>query len=341
MLLTKKQVRLTIIVLFAFIALYFLWLVRSGLYPFIIAILLAYLLNPAVCYLEKKGLSRALAILLLYIILFAVIILGGTRLLPILIRDLESFGKELPHILGKSEELFYLIQSHYQNSVLPYSIRMAIDNSIISLQQEGQLFASELANSILGLISYFIGFAITPILAFYFLHDWQAIKEGLLLLVPCRLRQEFTLALKDIDKVLNGVIRGQLTVAIIVGVLVSFGLYFFNVPFALLIGITAGLLDVIPYFGAFIGAAPAITLALLESPLLAGKVTLLFFVIHQLEGSVIGPKILGESVGLHPLTVIFCLFAGGELFGVVGMLLGVPVAAVGKVVLRHSIKYLL
>jgi len=338
---TKRHGRFTIIFLFAFITLYFLWLVRSGLYPFIIALLLAYLLNPAVCYLEKKGLGRAVAILLLYVILFTIIIIGGIRLVPIFVRDLESFAKELPHILGKGEELFYLIQSHYQNSVLPYSIRVAIDNTVVSLQQAGQSFASDLADGIMGLITHFIGFAITPILAFYFLHDWQAIKEGLLLLVPGRLRQEFTLTIKDIDKVFSGVIRGQITVAIIVGMLVSSGLYFFNVPFALLIGITAGLLDIIPYFGAFIGAAPAITLALLESPLLAVKVALLFFVIHQLEGSIIGPKILGENVGLHPLTVIFCLFAGGELFGIIGMLLGVPVAAVGKVVVKHSIRLLL
>ncbi|MBP2634159.1 MAG: yhhT 1 [Firmicutes bacterium] len=339
--LTKKHVRFIIICLFVFITVYFFWLVRSGLYPFIIAFLLAYLLNPAVCYLETKGLSRTLAILVLYIALFVIIVVGGTHLVPIFIRDLESFSKELPHILEKGEELFYLIQIRYQNSVLPYSIRIAIDNSILSLQQSVQAFVGELVNGIMGLITHFIGFAITPILSFYLLHDWQAIKEGLHSLIPCRLRQDFALALKDIDKVLSGVIRGQITIAIIVGMLVSSGLYFFNVPFALLIGISAGLLDIIPYFGAFIGAAPAITLALLDSPLLAVKVIVLFFVIHQLEGSIIGPKILGENVGLHPLTVIFFLFAGGELFGVAGMLLGVPAAAIGKVVIKHSIKLLI
>lgn len=339
--LTKKHVRLAIIFLFLSATVYFLWLVRSGLYPFIIALVLAYLLNPAVCYLEKKGLPRALAITLLYVVLFTIVILGGARLIPVFVNDLENFAGELPHILAKGEELFYLVQSQYQNSALPYSMRAGIDDAVLSLQREGQSFARELANGIMGLITHFIGFAITPILAFYLLHDWREIKEAFQLLVPCNWRHEYTLALKDIDKVLSGVIRGQIIVAIIVGVLVSSGLYLFKVPFALLIGIAAGLLDIIPYFGAFIGAAPAITLALLESPLLAFKVGLLFFVIHQLEGSIIGPKILGESVGLHPLTVIFFLFAGGELYGVVGMLLAVPAAAVGKVLLKHSIKLLL
>ncbi len=335
---TKKNVRLAILILFSLAIVYFFWLVRNGLYPFIIALLLAYLLNPPVCYLEKKGLSRGLAITLVYVVLFTILILGGARLIPVFVRDLESFAKELPQILNKVEELFYLIQNHYHNSVLPYSMRIAIDDAVLSMQQTGQGFIRDLTDSIMGLISHFIGLAITPILAFYFLHDWRQIKESFTLLIPCRWRHEYTLALKDVDKVLSGVIRGQLTVAVIVGILVSSGLYLFKVPFALLIGIAAGLLDIIPYFGAFIGATPAITLALLESPVLAVKVGLLFFIIHQLEGSIIGPKILGESVGLHPITVIFFLFAGGELFGIIGMLLGVPVAAVGKVLIKHAIR---
>jgi predicted PurR-regulated permease PerM len=100
-------------------------------------------------------------------------------------------------------------------------------------------------------------------------------------------------------------------------------------------------LDIIPYFGAFIGATPAVTLALLSSPWLALKVVLLFFAIHQLEGSIIGPQIMGDNVGLHPLSVIFFLFIGGELGGIPGMLLGVPIAAVGKVFIRHIIRMLI
>jgi len=336
----KRHIRLAIILLFFVATAYLLWLIRSGLYPFIIAVALAYLLNPAVCYFENKGLSRGWSITLLYIILFALVVLGGAHLLPIFVRDLESFAGDLPQMVAKGEELLDLVQSRYQNSLLPHSMRLALDDTVLAVQQYGQSFARDLASSIVGLVSHFIGLAITPILAFYILYDWQRIKDGVLLLIPCGWRHEYTLTLKDIDKVLSGVIRGQIIVAIIVGALVSSGLYLFKVPFALLIGITAGLLDIIPYFGAFIGATPAITLALLESPLLALKVALLFFVIHQLEGSVIAPKILGESVGLHPVTVIFCLFAGGELLGIIGMLLAVPVAAVAKVIIKHGIRLL-
>jgi predicted PurR-regulated permease PerM len=176
---------------------------------------------------------------------------------------------------------------------------------------------------------------ISPILAFYLLHDWFKIKEELLTLLPTKYRRETIAIFKDVDKVLSGVIRGQLTVALIVGVLVTIGLYFLHVKYFLLIAILASMLDVIPYFGAFIGATPAVTLALLHSPLLAFKVAILFFAIHQLEGTVIHPRILGENVGLHPLSVIFFVFVGGELGGFIGMLLGVPLAAIGKVFIRH------
>lgn len=339
--LTKRHFRLLLLLLCLSAIVYFLWLVRNSLYPFFIALFLAYLLNPGVCYLESKGFSRVWAITLLYFVLFAIVVLGATRLVPIVVSDLESFSKELPNILKKGEELFYFIQSKYQNSVLPQSVRVAVDDSVFELQQAGQSFARALTNSIMGLLSHIIGLVITPILAFYILRDWHTMKEKIFRLVQGRWRNELTQAFKEIDTVLSGIIRGQLTVALIVGILVSSGLYFLQVPFALLIGITAGLLDIIPYFGAFIGAAPAVTLALLESPILAIKVAVLFFFIHQLEGSVISPKILGENVGLHPLTVIFVLFAGGEIFGVIGMLLSVPVAAVGKVLIKHSVKLLL
>ncbi len=123
--------------------------------------------------------------------------------------------------------------------------------------------------------------------------------------------------------------------------MISGGLYILDVRYALIIGILAGMLDIIPYFGAFIGATPAVTVALLDSPLLALKVAGLFFIVHQLEGTIIGPRILGDNVGLHPLTVIFFLFIGEEMAGLLGMLLGVPLAAVAKVLLSHLVKALI
>ncbi len=316
-------------------------MVRGGLYPFIIAFFLAYILNPAVGYFEGKGMKRVWAIACVYVLLFICLFIVGSRLIPVFIRELESFGQELPHMAAKVEELIVSLQSQYQQSALPYSLRVALDNGLITIQATLQEFVASVVDGLVHTITHFIGLAISPVLAFYLLHDWHELIAAVLRTLPARWRHETVLILRDVDRVLSGVIRGQVTVAVIVGILVSTGLYLLDVRYALIIGILAGALDVIPYFGAFIGATPGVTVALLSSPLLALKVALLFFVIHQLEGTIIGPKILGENVGLHPLSVIFFLFIGEELGGLVGMLLGVPVGAVGKVLLSHLLRIMI
>jgi len=335
MMVSSQQGRMIVVTGVILGGLYFLWIVRNALYPFLLALLLAYLLNPPVTYLEKKGLHRVWGIIIVYLFLFAIIVGGGIRLIPLLIRELESFGRELPDMAAQGELFFQYIQTQVQNTILPYSLRVALDEGYLAMQLEAQNVLSEAVGGIISLLGHFAGLLISPVLAFYLLYDWHAMNRRLLVLIPRRWRHRTILIVADVDKVMNGVIRGQILIACIVGVLVSSGLYFLEVRFSLLIGILAGILDIVPYFGAFIGAAPAVTLALLYSPWLAVKVALLFLVIHQLEGTIIGPKILGGKVGLHPLTVIFSLFVGGELAGILGMLLGVPVAAVMKVLLHH------
>jgi len=320
---------------------YFIWLVHNALYPFVIGLFLAYMLNPSICYLEKKGLKRLWAIIIIYLFLFSIVIIGGSKLLTLLIRDLEYFAQDLPQIIGRINDGLLLIQSQYQNSSLPYSFRIAIDEALLLAEKDMQEFIGQIVNTIITIARNSIGLAISPILAFYLLHDWHEIKSKLLLLLPGRWRAECLLFFRDVNKVLSGIIRGQLTVACIVGAFVTGGLYFLQLKFALMIGILAAMFDIIPYFGPIIGAAPAVMLAILESPWLTAKVILMFFIIQQIEGNIIHPKIIGENIGLHPLTVIFFVFVGGEVGGLLGMLLGVPLAAIGKVFVRHIFKVLL
>ena len=338
---SKSSIKITILIGGLVGALYFIWLVRSALYPFIIGLLIAYMLNPIVCYLEGKGLRRLFSIIILYLFLFAIVIIGGSKLLTVLIRDLEYFAQDLPQIVARINEILIFIQSQYQNSSLPYSLRLAIDEALLLAENDMQQFIGQIVNSIINIARNSIGVAISPILAFYLLHDWYAIKSKLLLLLPGRWRTECVLFFRDVDKVLGGIIRGQLTVACIVGVAVTSGLYFLQLKFALIIGILAAMFDIIPYFGPIIGAAPAVMLAILESPWMAVKVIIMFVIIQQIEGNIIHPKIVGDNIGLHPLTVIFFVFVGGEVGGLIGMLLGVPVAAIGKVFVGHLLKALL
>lgn len=341
MIIKKTFIKITILIGILVGAIYFIWFVRSALYPFIIGLLIAYMLNPIVCYLEVQGLKRLWAIIILYLFLFGIVIIGGSKLLTVLIRDLEYFAQDLPQIVDRINDILVFIQSQYQNSSLPYSLRLAIDEALLLTENEMQQFIGQIVNSIVNIARNSIGLAISPILAFYLLHDWNELNSKFLLLLPGGWRSESILFFRDVDKVLSGIIRGQLTVALIVGVFVTSGLYFLQLKFALIIGILAAMFDVIPYFGAIIGAAPAVMLAILESPWLAIKVIMMFVIIQQIEGNIIHPKIVGDNIGLHPLTVIFCVFVGGEVGGLIGMLIGVPLVAIGKVFVRHLLRVLL
>jgi predicted PurR-regulated permease PerM len=296
-------------------ALYFLWIVRAVLYPFVIAFGIAYVLNPVVCVITRRGTPRIPAILMVYVALGSIIGL------------LSIF------IIGE-------LHARYDNAGFPNIIRPVLDETIAEIEIGLQKFVRDIFQGMIVITTHVIGLMITPILAFYILNDWDAMGEKIKEFIPIAWRREFLQMVEEIDVVLSGVIRGQLTVGLVVMLLVSTGLHFMNVDFAILIGVFAGLLDVVPYFGAIVGALPAIVMAMLQSSGLAIKVALLFFVVHQLEGCILAPKILGDNVGLQPLTVVFVLLVGGELYGLLGLLLAVPVAAILKVVAKHAIGWL-
>lgn len=335
---TRKMTFYVLAIMILSVCSAFLWLVRGALYPFILALVIAYLLHPFTRAVQAQRVNRFWAIVIVYVIAVALLLLFCLQIAPLLIADMRQFSQMLPSIVASSENLIDHLGQHYHSIALPMAVRQEVDEALVAAQNDVTAIISDLANAAVKIVRYSLGILISPILAFYLLSDWDTIKDQVVLLVPRSGRRGVTILIKDIDDVLAGVVRGQLLVAAIVGTCVTGGLYYFHVPFAILIGFIAGVLDIIPYFGAIIGAVPAVMLSLLESPALAIKVGLLFFVIHQLEGTIIGPKILGDTIGLHPLVIIFCLFAGGELFGVTGMLFAAPVAAVFKVCWRHFIE---
>lgn len=337
----KRRIRLAALFGLGAAALFFLWLARGALYPFFLGVLLAYLLDPFVTLLERRGIRRVWALAAVYAVIVGALAWCGVKLVPVLVRELENFARDLPAMLREAESLLGDLETHYRSWTLPESMRAAVDEAIGNAGAEVDRFVRELVQRILGLFSYALGIAVSPVLAFYILYDWKNLREKALFSLPSSWRSKCVLMAKDVDLVLHGVIRGQILTSLLVAALITAGLYALDIPYALLIGVLAGVLDVIPYFGALIGALPALGMALLQSPATVLKVAVLFVVVHQLESSVIQPKIVGEIAGLHPLTVIFFAFVGGELGGLAGMLLSVPAAAIGKVCLRHLLKLLL
>jgi len=300
------------------------------------SILLSYLLNPLVNIIEKKGISRGIGVVLIYVILIGIVILLSFSLIPKLSNEIQSLVKILPDQFNKIYSFFNRFYVKYSNQLesLPSSfdgIRDALTEGLDVIQLYLINTLKGFTSSILKSFSKVVSFVICPILAFYFLKDKEYFKKKIYLLLPKTYRNDILKISREIDSSLNKFIRGQLIVAAIVGGFTTIGLLIVGIDFAIIIGIIAGVADIIPYFGPIIGILPALIFALLESPVKAIWVIVVFVVIQQLEGNIISPKIVGESVGLHPVVVMISLLIGGGYFGVLGMLLAVPVTSILKI----------
>ncbi len=330
-----RRIRIALLVVLAAGLVYLAYLVRAAIVPFILAVVFAFLVEPPIRFLESRGLGRFWAILLVYVV--AGLLVAGllVRLVPILVRQLTALADALP-VFGTSVERFLLeIQARYSAAGLPAQIRQVLDGAVARAQADLLGLIQAAISGLIGAVGALATMLLAPFLAFYLLRDRDVIRRRLLQLIPVSTRDDSLRALSEINGVVAGYIRGQLLVSIIVGSLVGLGLSLLGLPFSAILGVVAGVTNVIPYFGPIIGAVPAVAVALLRGPALALETVAVLFLVQQIDSIFITPRIVGVSVGLHPLVVIFSLLAGAELFGVLGMLVAVPLVAVAKVFLKH------
>ncbi len=305
------------------------------LLPFIFAVILAYLLAPLVEVFVNQGLNRVMAILLVYVLVAMVIAGSFIYLVPLGVQEGVHLIHLLPAMTRQIQEAWNYGLIRFHQAPMPKSVRRAIDE--MGVTWENRLFAisRQILASVFEMLPGVLSLLISPILAFYFLKDLGRIRTRFWQVIPVSWHSAVYVLAIDIDRALNGFIRGQIFVALVVGVLSGIWVAALGIPLALLIGAIAGITDIIPYVGPIAGALPAVILGMDISPWTAIYALVGFVAIHQIEGTVIGPKVMGDSVGLHPLVVIFAILAGGEIAGLAGLLLAVPTAAVTKVVLAH------
>ncbi|MFA4885752.1 MAG: AI-2E family transporter [Desulfotomaculaceae bacterium] len=330
----KNTWRLLLLITLAVAAACLLYLVRGLFFSFALAALLSYLINPLVVAITRKGTPRVWAILLVYLALFFIvagILMYGT---PRFVDQLNRLSATVPLYTEQTREIVQSIQQRYTGMGLPDGMRQVIDERIHWVEEMILTWVSNTLAAIVGSASYFFKILLAPVLSFYILKDLELIKDKAYAAAPPAWRDDIKGLLKEIDQVLGSFVKGYFLVAAVVGGLTVVAMVLLGVDFPLMLGLFSGLTELIPYFGPVIGAVPAVGLAVLESKWLALKVAAVFFVIHQLEGNFISPKIMGDKVGLHPLVVILSLLAGGELYGLAGMLLAVPVAAVLRVIMK-------
>ncbi|WP_415717226.1 AI-2E family transporter [Roseibium sp.] len=338
----KRQVQFWLISLAVFCL--FLYAFSGVLLPFVAGMAVAYLLDPVCDRLEALGMRRMWATLTILFAFIFILVLFFILLLPVLGNQLALFLEHFPELVRKLQALF----SKYLPADLASLAGISPEDlqaSMTNLIGQGAAFVGKLAQSIwsggqalLGIISLFV---ITPVVAFYLLLDWDHMVERIDSWLPRDHLGELRSLAREMDEAVAGFVRGQVSVCFLLGCFYAISLALVGLNFGLLIGMAAGLVSFIPFVGAGLGFLVSLGVALVQFwpdwpwILVVGAI---FAVGQFLEGNILQPKLVGDSTGLHPVTLMFALFAFGYLFGFVGMLVAVPAAAMIGVLARFALK---
>jgi len=337
----KRQVIFWVAVLLIFIA--FLYIFSSILLPFIAGMSIAYFLDPVADRLERLGLSRLMATIVILVAFVIVFALALVILIPVLINQFNDFAQRVPGYISQLQEFI----AHYQDSVLPGWIKSqlgTIKNNFSTILSEGMGFLtglfSQIWNSGKAIVDVISLLVVTPVVAFYILLDWDRMVAKVDQWVPRDYVSDVRQIAREMDQAIAGFIRGQGSLCLILGIYYAAGLSIVGLNFGLLIGLFAGMISFIPYVGSLVGLVLAIGVAIVQfwpDYVWIIAVLAVFFSGQFLEGNILQPKLVGSSVGLHPVWLMFALFAFGALFGFVGLLVAVPAAAAVGVLVRFAL----
>lgn len=337
----KRQVIFWATVLLVFVA--FLYIFSSILLPFIAGMTIAYFLDPVADRLERLGLSRLMATIVILVAFVIVFALALMILIPVLITQFNDFAQRLPGYITLLQQFI----TDYQDSVLPGWIKSqlgTIKNNFSTILSEGMGFLTglfaQIWNSGKAIVDVISLLVITPVVAFYILLDWDRMVAKVDEWVPRNYVKDVRQIAREMDQAIAGFIRGQGSLCLILGIYYAVGLSIVGLNFGLLIGLFAGMISFIPYVGSMVGLVLAIGVAIVQfwpDYVWIVAVLAVFFSGQFLEGNILQPKLVGSSVGLHPVWLMFALFAFGALFGFVGLLIAVPAAAAVGVLVRFAL----
>ncbi|MBO0447036.1 AI-2E family transporter [Enterococcus ureilyticus] len=311
--------------------------------PLIMAGILYYLMNPVVDYLEKKKIPRIWSIIALFIIVVALIIWGLVVIVPKIQEQTISFGNHFPQYIDtidqKMQEILgdpFFAQFRTQLEDMGDKLISSLGDIIRNIST----FTVQGLGSFVGAVATIVVAIITmPFILFYLLKDGKQLAPYLMKFLPNKMRQPTLKVLGEVNSQVSSYIRGQLTVAFAVAVMFIIGFSFIGLDYAITLGITAGFLNLIPYLGSFLAMVPAIFLGIVGGPILLVKVLVVFVIEQTIEGRVISPLVLGSQLDIHPVTILVVLLTSGKLFGVVGVILGIPVYAAAKVIITHVFEW--
>ena len=319
------------------------YLLQPILMPFLVGALLAYLGDPLVDRLEARRLPRWAAVSVVFIVLLLVILGLLVLLMPVIGAQIDTLRDLVPRMLNWIQRTgIPWIENELR---VDLSDHVRLDQLGTALaghwQQTGDIATAvvqRVSTSGLALLALLANVALIPVVTFYLLRDWDVLVARIRDLLPRRSEPTVSALTRECDDVLGAFLRGQFLVMVSLGAIYAIGLWLLGLNLALLIGTVAGLLSIVPYLGTIIGVAAALLAALFQFGDLwhLVGVAAVFIVGQTLEGTLLTPMLVGDRIGMHPVAVIFAVLAGGQLFGFVGVLLALPVAAVIMVLLRHA-----
>ncbi len=318
-----------------------LYLLAPVLTPFAVAALLAYLGDPMADRLQGKRVSRTLAVALVFLLMTLGILLLVVMLIPMVERQVSRLVERLPVYLGWIREtLLPWIETRFGVATAGFDGSGVVDLLKKHWQQAGGLASTivgQVSRSGMTIVVWFTNLLLIPVVTFYLLRDWDILVERLRSLLPRAIEPTVSRLAQESDAVLSAFLRGQLLVMLSLGAIYSVGLSLVGIELALLIGMTAGIVSFIPYLGAIVGVAAGLVAAMVQFGdwWHVALVLAVFGTGQAVESFLLTPLLVGDRIGLHPVAVIFAIMAGGHLFGFLGVLLALPVAAVVMVLLRY------
>ncbi|MGD9677243.1 MAG: AI-2E family transporter [Vulcanibacillus sp.] len=324
-----------------FILEYIVIFLKSIFLPFIIALVIAYLLNPLVTILNGNNrIPRSIAVLLIYIIFFGSITIILINAMPKLITEVKGLIEYFPNMFEKLNNWFVDLRNNSSNQ-LPGTFQESINLAINNIETKITKGFSDIILYIGNTINILITIVLVPFITFYLLVDYQVLEKTIITFVPKKERKKFIRIARDIDEALGNYIRGQLIVCLIIGILAYIGYLIIKLPYALVFAVIVAITNVIPYLGAYIGATPAILVGLSISWHMGASVFIVNMIIQLIESNVISPQIVGKKLHMHPLFIIIALMIGGKLAGIIGLIFAVPIFAILRVIAQHLSAYYL
>ncbi len=311
--------------------------ILSILTPLFIGIVIAWLLNPVVNYMQKKGIRRIIGVSLSYVVLIAIIYLILNSIIPLAYNQISDLSQLVPKIITNIESIIDKILGHF-NNIDAINASDLKDKLLSITNSYANGIYNDLPNHIVGIVRGFIAgagtFLLGMLIGFFLLLGFNNVGDSLMIFVPKKFQESTKALATKITKALRGYVNGALFDATIIFVACSIAFALIGLKSPLLFALFCALMNVIPYAGPYIGGAPAIIVAFSQGMGVGIGVTLSIIVIQTLEGNILSPIVMSKTTKLHPVTIIVGLLVFGHFFGIVGMLLSTPIISVGKVIVE-------